>query len=249
MLNVFDFNAVSDPQVLVYGELRQPNLRVVLASSPFPGSTETYLEIIGRGRIEQFTDMRSLSKIIQKKKERLERNEAASQYIGIKGISGATLTGIEKNLNSGNEALRFNYESSEELLIIKVPGGHHEITLRLISSEIDFNLRAMGAGNEYVWGGASKYSGASNGPSRNRSKEGDEAFLPRGRTYPNGELPITLTRPNRSVIQQQKTPVSTFGLTFYRAPLERFDRQGGRDPPVYSICLYTNDGTDFCRVV
>jgi hypothetical protein len=40
----------------------------------------------------------------------------------------------------------------------------------------------------------------------------------------NGELPITLTRPNRSVIQQQKTPVSTLGLTFYRAPLERFDR-------------------------
>jgi hypothetical protein len=29
-----------------------------------------------------------------------------------------------------------------------------------------------------------------------------------------GELPITLTRPDRSVIQQEKTPVSTFGLTF-----------------------------------
>jgi hypothetical protein len=66
MLNVFDFNAVSDPQVLVYGEPRQPNLRVVLASSPFPGSTETYLEILGRGRIERFTDMRSLSQLIRR---------------------------------------------------------------------------------------------------------------------------------------------------------------------------------------
>jgi hypothetical protein len=45
-----------------------------------------------------------------------------------------------------------------------------------------------------------------------------------------GELPITLTRPDRSVIsasnhrciQPQKTPVSTFGLTFYRPVLERF---------------------------
>jgi hypothetical protein len=37
----------------------------------------------------------------------------------------------------------------------------------------------------------------------------------------SGELPITLTRPDRSVIQQQKTPVSIFGLTFYRPVLER----------------------------
>jgi hypothetical protein len=50
----------------------------------------------------------------------------------------------------------------------------------------------VGAGNDYVWGGASKYSGASNGPNRNRSKEGDEAFLPRGRTYPN-EYPSFVT--------------------------------------------------------
>jgi hypothetical protein len=40
----------------------------------------------------------------------------------------------------------------------------------------------------------------------------------------SGELPITLTRPDRSVIQQQKTPFSIFGLTFYRPVLERFYR-------------------------
>jgi hypothetical protein len=64
-----------------------------------------------------------------------------------------------------------------------------------------------------------------------------------------GELPITLTRPDRSVVQQQKTHVSTFRLTFYRPVLERFYRQGGPYPPIYSICLFINDGTDFCRVV
>jgi hypothetical protein len=67
--------------------------------------------------------------------------------------------------------------------------------------------------------------------------------------HPTGELPITLTRPDRSMIQQQKTPFSTFGLTFYRPVLEHFYRQGGPYPPVYSIFLFTNDGADFCRVV
>jgi hypothetical protein len=65
----------------------------------------------------------------------------------------------------------------------------------------------------------------------------------------SGELPITLTRSDRTVIQQQKIPVSIFGLTFYRPVLERFYRQGGPYPPVYSIFLFTNDGTDVCRVV
>jgi hypothetical protein len=51
------------------------------------------------------------------------------------------------------------------------------------------------------------------------------------------------------MIQQQKTPFSTFGLTFYRPVLEHFYRQGGPYPPVYSIFLFTNDGADFCRVV
>jgi hypothetical protein len=58
---------------------------------------------------------------------------------------------------------------------------------------------------------------------------------------------MTLTRPDKSVIQRQKTPVSTFGLTFYRPVLERFYRQRGPYPPVYSIYPFANDGTDFCR--
>jgi hypothetical protein len=37
---------------------------------------------------------------------------------------------------------------------------------------------------------------------------------------------VTLTKPDRSVIQQQKTHVSTSGLTFHRGLLERFYRQG-----------------------
>jgi hypothetical protein len=45
-----------------------------------------------------------------------------------------------------------------------------------------------------------------------------------------GELPITLIRPDRSIIQQQKTPVSNFGLTFYRPMLERFYRRGVPTP-------------------
>jgi hypothetical protein len=61
-----------------------------------------------------------------------------------------------------------------------------------------------------------------------------------------GELPITLTGPDRSLIQRQKTPVSTFGLNFYRPMLERFYRQGGGSlPPVYSIFIFTNDGAGF----
>jgi hypothetical protein len=51
------------------------------------------------------------------------------------------------------------------------------------------------------------------------------------------------------MIQQQKTPFLTFGLTFYRPVLEHFDRQGGPYPPVYSIFLFTNDGANFCQVV
>jgi hypothetical protein len=42
----------------------------------------------------------------------------------------------------------------------------------------------------------------------------------------NGVLLVTLTRPDRSVVQPQKTTVSTFGITFYRGWSERFYRQG-----------------------
>jgi hypothetical protein len=72
-----------------------------------------------------------------------------------------------------------------------------------------------------------------------------EMLLDPPRTRVSGELPITLTRPDRSLIQRQKTPVSTFGLKFYRPMLERFYRQGGPYPPVYSIFLFTNDRADF----
>jgi hypothetical protein len=51
-----------------------------------------------------------------------------------------------------------------------------------------------------------------------------------------GELPITLTRPAQSMIQQQKTPFSTFGPTFYRPALEHFYREGGPYPP--QPCLF-----------
>jgi hypothetical protein len=53
--------------------------------------------------------------------------------------------------------------------------------------------------------------------------------------WANGELPITLTSPDRSVIQQQKTPVSTFGPTFYRPVLGRFYRQEVPTRPLLSI--------------
>jgi hypothetical protein len=62
-----------------------------------------------------------------------------------------------------------------------------------------------------------------------------------------GELPITLTRPDRSVIQQQKTLVWSYFLSSivlcWNVSIDR-----GPYPPVYSICLF-NDRTDFCRVV
>jgi hypothetical protein len=48
-----------------------------------------------------------------------------------------------------------------------------------------------------------------------------------------GELPVTLTRPDRSVIPLQKTPISIFVLSFYRSLIARFNRQGGPYPPVY----------------
>jgi hypothetical protein len=46
----------------------------------------------------------------------------------------------------------------------------------------------------------------------------------------NGVLLVTLTRPDRSVVQPQKTTVSTFGITFYRGWSERFYRQGVPTP-------------------
>jgi hypothetical protein len=52
------------------------------------------------------------------------------------------------------------------------------------------------------------------------------AGRPSGNYASTAELPKTLTRPDRTIIQEQKTPVSTFGLTFYRPVLERFYRQG-----------------------
>jgi hypothetical protein len=46
---------------------------------------------------------------------------------------------------------------------------------------------------------------------------------------------VTLTRPDRSVIQQQKTPVPTFGLTFYRT----FLQTGGVPTPLSIQFFYT----------
>jgi hypothetical protein len=60
-----------------------------------------------------------------------------------------------------------------------------------------------------------------------------------------GEHSITVAKPDRSVIQQQKTPVSTFGRTFYRPVLEHFYRQEG----LYPLSIQFNDGADFRRVV
>jgi hypothetical protein len=50
-----------------------------------------------------------------------------------------------------------------------------------------------------------------------------------------GELPVTLTKPDRSVILLQKTPISIFVGSFYRSLIARLNRQGGPYPP----CLLT----------
>jgi hypothetical protein len=45
-----------------------------------------------------------------------------------------------------------------------------------------------------------------------------------------GELPATLTRPDRSVILLQKTPISIFVRSFYHSLIARFNRQGVGTP-------------------
>jgi hypothetical protein len=64
-----------------------------------------------------------------------------------------------------------------------------------------------------------------------------------------GQLPLTVTRLDRSSIPPQQAPVSTLGLTFNRPVLERFYRQGGAYPPVSTRFLLTDDGANFYRVV
>jgi hypothetical protein len=56
---------------------------------------------------------------------------------------------------------------------------------------------------------------------------------PMGSVLVNGELPVTLTRPDTSVILLQKTPISIFVRSFYRSLIARFNRQGGPYPLVH----------------
>jgi hypothetical protein len=51
-----------------------------------------------------------------------------------------------------------------------------------------------------------------------------------------GQLPVTLTRPDRGVMLLKKTPISIFVRSFYRSLIASFNRQGGPYPPVYSLC-------------
>jgi hypothetical protein len=53
------------------------------------------------------------------------------------------------------------------------------------------------------------------------------------RPVSTGELPVTLTRPDKSLILLQKTHISIFVRSFYRILIARFNRHGGRDLPVY----------------
>ena len=94
------------------------------------------------------------------------------------------LLNITKYRDTGklSRGLKFSFQPESELLIIKMPSGAHEIPHLILVEDFLIAFRALGISRSgYSWIGGSRYQGR--GPASPRSKEGDQAFLPAGRTY------------------------------------------------------------------
>jgi hypothetical protein len=180
---------VAGSQSPVCGGLNQPDV----VDSILPGSTARYIELLGRDSFATFKDIPTLADLIDDIQKRLDRGEAVPQYVGVTGVTEPIFAEIEKKRDRGSHGgitlskdLRFYYDSGEEILIIKVSTGVHHTTNRCLSGEITWQLRSvLGVDEmEYVWAGAGATRWTVH-PNTNLTKEADESFLPRGRTYSN----------------------------------------------------------------
>ena len=154
-----------------------------------PAVTDRYIEVLGRGKLLKFSNIRLLNDDLKARTEAIDRGEASTQYLGVTDVPEAAFEGILRKRDSGYmvKSLRFTYDSPSKLLITKIPGSLHEIAHTSLSQEIGFELRSLGVGTDrYAWVGATRFAG---GPNSGRSKEADQAFLPSGRSCSNGDYP------------------------------------------------------------
>ena len=61
-----------------------------------PGVTERYIEVLGRGRLAKFTNIRSLNDEVKARKEALDRGESSTQCLGVTDVSEASFRDIAK---------------------------------------------------------------------------------------------------------------------------------------------------------
>ena len=130
-----------------------------------------------------YTTTKDLQSELAKQGKRFYETEKG-QYVGVTGVDPEAFEYINKYRNTGklSRGLRFFFQPESELLI-KLPSGAHEILQSTAVKNFAFVFRALGISRSgYSWIGGSRYQGR--GPASPRSKEGDQAFLPAGRTYP-----------------------------------------------------------------